>query len=64
MKGQDKTPEKQLHEMEIGDRQASRKRIQNTNSQDDPWSLEYNRKDAGNVYQIPGRTKEQTNKDE
>ena len=35
MKGQDKTPEKQLYEVEI-DRQLSRKRIQNNDSEDDP----------------------------
>ena len=33
MKEQDKTPEKQLNEM---DRQSSRKRIQNNDSEDDP----------------------------
>ena len=43
MKEQDKTPEKQLNEVEIGncpekegDRQLSRKRIQNNDSEDDP----------------------------
>ena len=34
MKGQDKTPEKQLN----GDRQTSRKRIQNNDSEDDTGS--------------------------
>ena len=36
MKTQDKTPEKQLNEVEI--RQPSRKRIQNDDSEDDPGS--------------------------
>ena len=35
MKEQDKTPEKQPNEVEI-DRQPSRKRIQNNDSEDDP----------------------------
>ena len=38
MKGQDKTPEKQLN----GDRQPSRKRIQNKDSEDDPGCWENN----------------------
>ena len=38
MKGQNKTPEKQLN----GDRQPSRKRIQNSDSENDPGSWEKN----------------------
>ena len=38
MKGQDRTPEKQLN----GDRQPSRKRIQNKDSEDDPGCWENN----------------------
>ena len=56
MKGQDKTPEKQLNE----DRIPSRKRIQNNDSEDDPGSQENNGEDARNVCQRPRRTKEQT----
>ena len=43
-----------------GDRQPSRKRIQNNDSEDDPGSQENNGEDARNVYQRPTRTKEQT----
>ena len=49
MKEQDKTPEKQLN----GDRQPSRKRIQNNDSEDDPGPQKKNggkdREDARNV---------------
>ena len=49
MKEQDKTPEKQLNEM---DRQSSRKRIQNNDSEDDPGPRKKNggkdREDARN----------------
>ena len=38
MKGQDKTPEKQLS----GDRQPSRKRVHNNDSENDPESQEKN----------------------
>ena len=38
MKGQNKTPEKQLN----GDRQPSRKRIQNKDSEDDPGCWQNN----------------------
>ena len=66
MKRQDKIPEKQLNEMEIGN--LSEKRIQNNDSEDDPRSQEKNGgkggEDARNVYQRPRRTKEQTNRDE
>ena len=59
MKGQDKTPEKQLNE----DRIPSRKRI-HSDSQDDSGSQKNNGdkdwEDARNVYQRPRRTKEQT----
>ena len=48
MKGQDKTPEKQLNEV---DRQPSRKWIQNNDSEDDPGSWENNGEDARNVNQ-------------
>ena len=48
-----------------GDRQPSRKRIQNNDSEDDPGSQENNGEDVRNVYQRPSRTKEQTtNRDE
>ena len=57
MKGQDKTPEKQLNEV---DRQPSRKWIQNNDSEDDPGSWENNGEDARNVWQRPTRIKEQT----
>ena len=50
MKEQDKTPEKQLNEME---RQPYRKRIQNNDSEDDPGPQKKNggkdREDARNV---------------
>ena len=52
MKEQDKTPEKQLNEVEI-DRQPSRKRIQNNDSEDDPGAQKKNggrdQEDARNV---------------
>ena len=57
MKGQDKTSEKQLKEVEIGN--LPEKRIQNNDSEDDLGSWENNGKDARNVYQRPTRTKEQ-----
>jgi len=51
-----------------GDRQSSRKRIQNNDSEDDSESQKKNGgkdwEDARNVYQRPRRTKEQTNRDE
>ena len=51
MKEQDKTPEKQLNEG--GDRQPSRKRTQNNDSEDDPGPRKKNggkdREDARNV---------------
>ena len=43
-----------------GDRQPSRKRIQNNDSEDDPGSQKNNGEDARNVYQRPRRIKEQT----
>ena len=50
----------------MGDRQPSRKRIQNNDSEDDPVSQEKNGgkdlEDTINVYQRPRRTKEQTNR--
>ena len=52
MKEQDKTPEKQLNEVEI-DRQPSRKGIQNNDTEDDPGPQKKNggkdREDARNV---------------
>ena len=62
MKGQDKTPEKQLNEVEIGN--LPEKRIQNNDSENDPRSWENNGEDARNVYQRSTRTKEQTNRGE
>ena len=59
MKEQDKTSgKKQLNKGE--DRQPSRKRIQNNDSEDDPGSWKKNGEDARNVYQRPTRIKEQT----
>ena len=58
VKRQGKTPEKTMKES--GDKQTSRKIIQNNDSKDDPGSWENNEKDARNVYQRPTRTKEQT----
>ena len=46
-KGQDKTPEKQLNEVEIGN--LSEKRIQNTDSENDPGYQKQNREDARKV---------------
>ena len=46
-----------------GDRQTSRKRTLNNDSEDDPRSWENNGEDARNVSQTPNRTKEQTNRD-
>ena len=43
MKGQDKTPEKQLNKVEIGNLPEKKKKIQNNDSEDDPGSLEKNR---------------------
>ena len=57
VKRQGKTPEKTMKES--GDKQPSRKIIQNNDSDDDPGSWENNEKDARNVYQRPTRTKEQ-----
>ena len=55
MKGQDKTPEKQLNEVEIG--KPSRKIIQNNDSEDDPGSQKKNGENGRNAYQRPRRTK-------
>ena len=60
MKGQDKTPEKQLKEVEKGN--LPEKEFQNNGSKDDLGSWENNGEDARNVYQRPTRTKEQTNR--
>ena len=56
MKGLDKTPEKQLNEVEMANFQ---KRIQSSDSEDNPGSLENNGEDARIVFQRPRRTKEQ-----
>ena len=47
-----------------GERQPSRKRILNNDSEDDPESGVKNGEDARNVYQRPRRTKAKTNRDE
>ena len=57
MKGQDKIPEKQLTEVEIGNLPKKEFRII---SEDDPGPQESNGEDAWNVYQRLTRTKEQT----
>jgi len=44
MKGQDKTPEKQLNEVEIGN--LPEKKIQNNDSEDDPGSPKNNGENA------------------
>ena len=58
-KGQHKTPEKQLN----GDKQSSRKRNQNNDSEYDSGSQRKNEgkdwENVRNVYQRPTRTKEQ-----
>ena len=65
MKGWDKNLRETTEQS--GDRQPSRKRIQNNDSEGDPGSWEKNGgkdwEDAGNVYQRPRRTKEQINRD-
>ena len=43
----------------MGDRQPSRKRIQNNDNEDDQGSWENNGGDARNAYQRSRRTKEQ-----
>ena len=62
MKRQDKTPDKQLNEVETG--KLPGKRIQNNDRQDGPRSQENNEEGARNVYQRPTRTKEQRSRDE
>ena len=44
-----------------GNRDSTRKIIQNNDSENHPGSWKMNREDARNVYQRPRRTKEQTN---
>ena len=61
MKGQRKTPEKQLKEVEKGI--LPEKEFQNNDSKDDLGSWGNNGEDAKNVYQRLRRTKEQTNSD-
>ena len=46
-----------------GNRQTSRKRIKNNDSEDDPKFQKKNGEDARNVYQRPKRTKEWSNRD-
>ena len=66
MKEQDKTPEKQLNEVEIGN--LPENRIQNNDSEDDPGPQKKSggkdREDARNVSHRSRRIKEQTNRDE
>ena len=50
MKGQDKIQTKKNDQIN-GDRQPSRKRIQNNDSEDDPGSQKQNGENARNVYQ-------------
>ena len=61
MKGQDKIPEKQLNEVEIGN-------LPENDREHDSGSWEKNGgkdwEDARNDYQRPRRTKEQINRDE
>ena len=57
MKGQDKIPEKQLTEVEIGNLLKKEFRII---SEDDPGSRKNNEEDSRNVYQRHTKTKEQT----
>ena len=57
MKGQDKTPGKQLNEVEICTLPEKEFRII---SEDDPGSWRKNAEDAIHVYERPTRTKEQT----
>ena len=59
MKEQDKSPGKQLNEVEIGNLPE---RIQNNDSEDDPGSWKKNGKDARNVYQSLRRTNEKINR--
>ena len=61
MKEQNKSPEKQLNEMEIGN---FLEKIQNNESENDPGAWENNGEDAINVYQRLRRTKGQTSRDE
>ena len=58
MKGQDKTPQKQLNAVETGNF-PEKKKIQNNDSKDDPGSWKNNGEEARNIYQRP-RSKEQT----
>ena len=63
IKGQDKTPEKQLNEVEIGKLPGKEFRIIIMKMIQD-LRKKKNREDARNVCQRPRRTKEQTNRDE
>ena len=58
MKEKDKTLEKITKQR--GERQPSRKRTQNNDSEDDPGFRKKNGEDARNVYQRPRRIKELT----
>ena len=57
-KEQDKLPQKELNEAELGNLPG--KEFQNNNSEDDPGSQKKKGEDARNVYQRPRRTEEQT----
>jgi len=57
IKEQDKSPEKQLNEVRIGN--FPEKRLQN-DSENDPETQRKNEGDERNAYQRPRRTKEQT----
>ena len=59
-KEQDKLPQKELNEAELGNLPG--KEFQNNNSEDDPGSQKKKGEDARNVYQRPRRTKEQINR--
>ena len=58
MKEQDKIPEKQWNEVEIGN--IPEKGVKNNDSEDDSGSWGKNGEDANNVYQIMKRTIEHT----
>ena len=63
MKGQDKTPDKQLNEVQIGNLPEKEFRILIVKMIQDPEEKNRGKdwEDARNVYQTPSRTKEQTN---
>ena len=57
-KEQDKLPQKELNEAELGNLPG--KEFQNNNSEDDPGSQKMKGEDARNVYQRPRRNKEES----